>query len=103
MPACVSTTTCPLASQSAETALLQLPPATNVSTTFVRSKVPPPVGVVVIVQVKDAEPLNAGEPLSVTRTTTLDVPVVVGVPLITPVDAAMLSPAGSPVAENCMV
>ena len=55
-------------------------------------------GASVMVQVKDAVPVAAGDPLSVTVTVTFDVPDVLGVPEMTPVDAAMLSPAGRPVA-----
>ena len=48
------------------------------------------------VQVNDVDPL--APVVSVTVTVTVDVPAVVGVPLIRPVEGLMDSPAGRPVA-----
>ena len=63
----------------------------------------PPVGTSVTVHVKVVVPVWAGEPLSVARTVTLEVPDAVGVPVMMPVVAAMLSPAGRPVAAYVSV
>jgi len=57
----------------------------------------------VTVQVKVVVPDCAGVPLSVARTVTFEVPAVVGVPVMMPVEAAMPSPAGRPVAEYVSV
>ncbi len=59
------------------------------------------VTVLVMVQVKPAEPL-APEP-SVTMRVTKDVPAALGEPVMVPVAAPMASPAGRPVADQVRV
>ena len=57
--------------------------------------------VLVMVQVKLAEPAKSA--LSVAVTVTLDVPAVVGMPVMVPLAGLTESPAGRPVADQMMV